>query len=94
MSGVTRHAVSASPLPDALDEKILAWLPPPTADVPVGFLDMTMSSHVLLSACRHNEVALENTSMEKRGPWRLYPVPGLFTRQGKGSDPNHIFRID
>jgi hypothetical protein len=48
---------------------------PPTAesDVPVGFLDMTISSHVLLAACRHNEVALENTSMGSM-------VRGAFTR--------------
>ena len=75
MLGVARQADEGSPLPDALDEKIWAWGLPPAAesDIPIGFLDMMMSSHVLLAACQHNEVALENTSMESM-------VRGAFTR--------------
>jgi hypothetical protein len=78
MLGVARQADEpddASPLPGVLDENIWAWGLPPTAksNVPIGFLDMTMSSHVLLAACRHNEVALENKSTESM-------VRGAFTR--------------
>jgi len=64
MLGVAREVDGASPLPEELDKNIWAWGLPPTAEpnVPIGFLDMTMWSHVLLAACRHNEVAHENPS--------------------------------
>jgi len=64
--GVARQTGNASPLPKELDQDIWTWGLPPRAEskVPIGFLDMTLSSHVLLAACQPNEVALENPLTE------------------------------
>jgi hypothetical protein len=74
MLGVAREVGGASPLPEELDKDIWSWGLPPAAEskVHIGFLDVTMSSHVLLAACRHNEVALENASTKSM-------VRGAFT---------------
>jgi hypothetical protein len=53
------------PFPDSLDQDIWAWgLSSRTAQValPNGFLYQAMSSHVLLAACRQEEMALEAVS--------------------------------
>jgi hypothetical protein len=67
-AGVERFlppAPSTPPFPDNLDHDIWAWgLSSRTAQValPHGFLYQAMSSHVLLAACRQEEVALEAVS--------------------------------
>lgn len=63
---VARRAENASPLPEELDKAIWMWgLPPIVApNLPTGFLDKTMSSHILLAACRHDEKAYEDPMAE------------------------------
>jgi hypothetical protein len=63
---------NTSLLPEDLDRDI--WmLGLPSTQTAASFLDQTMWTHVLLSACRKNEQALEGTSTEN-------VVRGLFTR--------------
>ncbi|PCH38915.1 hypothetical protein WOLCODRAFT_128800 [Wolfiporia cocos MD-104 SS10] len=72
--GTARHIplnVSPSPLPFELDKEIWMWglsSRTATAMVPTRFLYKPMSSHVILAACRSEEVAVElNTGDEPRG---------------------------
>jgi hypothetical protein len=67
-----RAVKSTSLLPPDLDKDIWTWNLPRTA-IPAGFLGQTMSSHVFLAACRHDEVAFEDPSAGNR-------VRGAFTR--------------
>jgi hypothetical protein len=72
---VARTVESTSVLPEDLDRAIwVRGLPQtPAIDIPTGFLDKTMSSHVLLAACRPNQIAFENSSVGDI-------VRGAFTR--------------
>jgi len=56
-----------SMLPEDLDKDIWTWSLPRTAkiSVPTGFMYKTMSSHVLLAACRQDELAWESSSTEQ-----------------------------
>jgi len=67
-----RTVPSTSLLPEDLDKDIWMWSLPRTT-IPAAFLDPTMSSHVLLAACRSDEVAFEDLSAGNR-------VRGAFTR--------------
>jgi hypothetical protein len=76
-----RLACGASPLPEGLDKNIWPWGLPLAAsfNVPTGFLDNTMSSHVHLAACRQDEFAFEHPSAESmvRGAFTLCLVKFL-----------------
>jgi hypothetical protein len=74
-----RLAYGASPLPEGLDENIWPWGLPLAAssNVPTGFLDNTMSSHVHLAACRQDEFAFEHSSAESMVRGTM--VRGAFT---------------
>jgi hypothetical protein len=67
-----RTVKNTSKLPEDLDKDIWMWGLPRTTRA-AGFLDQTMSSHVLLAACQHNEVAFEK-------PSRGEIIRGEFTR--------------
>ena len=73
---VARRVENASPLPEELDKDIWMWGLPriATPNLPTGFLDKTMSSHILLAACRHDEVAFEDPSTENM-------IRGAFTHR-------------
>src|SRR5258705_13809873 len=57
MVRVARQVDGASPLPEELDRKIWEWGLSSSDKSNGRFLDNTMSSHVLIAACRSNEVA-------------------------------------
>jgi hypothetical protein len=63
-SRVPRQGPHSPGLPKDLDKHIWTWgLPSPTVPSK-GFLDRTMASHVLIAACRHDEVAFEGNHGE------------------------------
>lgn len=67
---IARGGDNALPLTKELDEDIWSW------GVPNGqatFVDKTMSSHVLLAACRQDEKAYEDSSPDKM-------IRGVFTQ--------------
>jgi len=69
---VARRAEGSSPLPENIDKHIWTW-GLAGSEVPTGFMDNTMSSHVQLAACRPDELAFEDPSTESM-------VRGAFTR--------------
>ena len=69
---MARRVVGATRLPENIDKGIWMW-GLSGSEVPTGFLDNTMSSHVHLAACRHDELAFEDPSAENK-------VRGAFTR--------------
>jgi hypothetical protein len=69
---VARRVVGSTRLPENIDKGIWMW-GLSGSGVPTGFLDNTMSSHVHLAACRHDELAFEDPSAENM-------VRGAFTR--------------
>jgi len=60
MVRVARQAYGASPLPEELDQQIWKWGLSSSDKANGRFLDNNLSSHVLIAACRHNEVAFED----------------------------------
>ncbi|KAI0946425.1 hypothetical protein AcW1_009891 [Taiwanofungus camphoratus] len=69
----TRFRPPSSPsfcLPDRIDQEIWQWglsSRTATAVVPTGFLYKAMASHVLLAACRQDEIALETRDTTEPG---------------------------
>jgi hypothetical protein len=61
------------PLPEHQDENIWKRDLLSQSGIPKGFLDRTMASHVLIAACRHDELAFED-------PQDRQMVRGAFTR--------------
>lgn len=69
---MARSVSNTTPLPEDIDQDIWTW-GLSGLEVSTGFLDNTMSSHVLLAACGRDEFALENLSDDN-------VVHGAFTR--------------